>query len=275
MKKISKFLAILIIWLFVSFFVIGAIFPVASINLASDHYFHYLYSIKKEEGNASINVMVTQTEEYNKSISRLTKIASLITQNFTDYWWIYQRDERFCRYNDSNGSIVFNWCSPLYGTPLYNIFEKNPDAYMYFADKIGNVTIRETNDLSFNPNWIAYQKAGGCQAISILFNETANRSGFVTRIVRSNGNSHMWNEVYFDGKWKYFDVQRYGEKNGSDPSYYGDTKNYSEDIYSLTRCGVYVLNWSDYGFGENITQLYDPDFLYPHGTYNSPGCSDP
>ena len=272
MRNNFKLLTSIAICLLISFFVCVAIFPVASVNLVSDQYFHILYSIKKDEGSTTINSIVTQTEQYNKSSLRLTKIASLITQNFTDYWWIYQHDERFCKYNDTSGNVSFNWCSPTYDTPLYNIFEKNPNVYTYVSDKKGHVTTHGTTDLSFNPYWIAYQKAGACQAISVLFNETANRSGFVTRIVRSNGNSHMWNEVYYDGKWKFFDVQRYGETNGSDSSYFGDTRNYSGDVYSLTRCGVYTLNWTDYGFGENITQAYDPDFLYPHGMYDSPGC---
>ena len=272
MKKSRFFLAVIIIWLFSFVFVSAALFPGDSVNIVTDHYYHFLYSIKKEEGNTTINNIVSETEVYNKSLFKLTKIASLITQNFTNYWWVYQHDERFCQYHDTNGDVSYGWCSPLYGTLFYDYFEKNPNAYRYVSNKIGNVTTQETNDLSFNANWIAYQKAGACQAISVLFNETANRSGFTSRVVRSNGISHMWNEVDFDGKWKYFDVQRFGETNGTDPSYYGDTKNYTSDIYNITRCGVYTLNWTDYRFDEEITELYDPDFKFPHGKYDSPGC---
>lgn len=255
--------------IFFSLLAFIAIFPIFTVNFATDQYYHFLYSIKKEEGNATINNIVTHTAQYDNSTQRLTKIADLITQNFTDYWWIYQRDERFCR--DSNGTA--DWCSPLFGTPLYNIFERNSHYYIYVVDKIGNVTTYKTNDLSFNPYWIAYQKAGACQAISVFFNETANRSGFITRVVRSSGIDHMWNEVYIGGTWKYFDIQRYGERTNNNSSYwFGDTKNYPADLENLTKCGVYVLNLSDGGFGEDITQSYDPNFLYPHGKYNSPGC---
>ena len=85
----------------------------------------------------------------------------------------------------------------------------------------------------------------------------------------------MWNEVNIDGNWKFFDAQRYGERSNNDPSYwYGVTKNYTTDICDITRCGVYTLNLSknNGGFGDDITQEYDPNFTYPHGTYDSPGC---
>jgi hypothetical protein len=271
-NKVLNFFLLFFISLFFGLILIIFLFPTPSVNFVTDRYYHYLYSNHKEDGNATINSIVIQTDKYNKSPLRLTKIADLITQNFTDYWWSYQHEERFCRYSDTDGNVVWNWCSPLFGTPIYSFFDKNPNVYTYVVDKIGNVTVRETNDLGFNPYWIAYQKAGNCQAISILFNETANRSGFITRVVRSKGIDHMWNEVYIDGNWKYFDVQRYGENRGNDSSYYGDRINFPANLYNLTRCGVYTLNWSDYGFGEEITQYYDPNFSYPHGRFNSSGC---
>jgi len=270
--KVSKFVIFFLCSLLVGIILIVIVFPTPSVNFVTDKYYHHLYEINKEEGNATINDIVSETRQYENSSYRLIKIAEMITNNFTDYWWTRQSEERFCRYNDNNGSVFFQWCSPLFGTALYGLFNTNPNAYTYVVDKIGNVTVRETNDLSFNPYWIAYQKAGACQAISVLFNETANRSGFVTRVVRSSGIEHMWNEVYIDGDWKYFDIQKYGGDHGYDSSYYGDRMNYTEDLYNLTRCGVYTLNWSDYGFGEEITQSYDPNFSFPHGKYNSPRC---
>ncbi len=278
MKKISKILAICIpLFIVVCICLCLSIEPISlsTVNIVSDQYYHFLFLLNKKKGNSTINSIVTQTEKYDNSPLRLTKIADLITQNFSDSWWSYQNSQRFCEYNNTNGDVIWNWCSPLYGTPLYDLFDKNPGYYDYVADKIGNVTLQETNDLSFNPEWIAYQEAGNCQAISVLFNETANRSGFVTRVVRSNGLNHMWNEVNIDGNWKFFDAQRYGERSNNDPSYwYGDTKNYTTDIYDITRCGVYTLNLSknNGGFGDDITQEYDPNFTYLHGTYDSPGC---
>lgn len=146
MKTRSTFFLILFACFFLFIIVSVVTRPVASVNFATDHYYHFLYSIKKEDGNSTINSIVSQTEEYNKSPQRLTKIAVLISQNFSDYWWVYQREERFCQYNYTNGTIFYGWCSPLYGTPFYNFFEKNPNAYRYVSNKIGNVTIRETND---------------------------------------------------------------------------------------------------------------------------------
>ena len=176
MKKISKILAICIpLFIVVCIFLCLSIEPISlsTVNIVSDQYYHFLFLLNKEKGNSTINSIVTQTEKYDNSPLRLTKIADLITQNFSDSWWSYQNSQRFCEYNNTNGDVIWNWCSPLYGTPLYDLFDKNPGYYDYVADKIGNVTLQETNDLSFNPEWIAYQEAGNCQAISVLFNETA------------------------------------------------------------------------------------------------------
>lgn len=268
MKKSRKLLLIIVVIIIFLGFVV-AILPIPSINYSTNIYYHLVYSINKDEGNATINDIVSQTANYNTSPSRLTKIADIITQNFTDYWWVNQRNDRMCKYTNMDGTLGWNWCSPLYGTLLYGLFDSNPNYYDYVVDKIGNVTTRVTNDLSFDPVWIAYQKAGNCQAIAVFFNETASRSGFVTRIVRSKGIDHMWNEVEINGSWKFFDVQRYGEKSSNEMSYwFGDTINYSRDC-NLTKYGVYVLNSTDYGYGDIITQSYDPENLCPHGTINS------
>lgn len=231
------------------------------VNYTTNTYYHFIYSIKKEEGNATINNMVTQTQNYNTSTERLTKIAFLITQNFTDYWWPYQRSDRFCYI--LNRDPAYNWCNPLYGTPFYEFSNKDPRYYIYLKDKLGNVTIQQTNDLSNNPEWIAYQKAGDCQAISVLFNETANRSGFVSRTVRFQGFDHMWNEVNINGSWKVFDIQQFGQDNGTnitDLTYWNaNPKIFAESYYNSPNLGVYTLNLTDDGFGENLTQSYYPE----------------
>jgi len=223
-----------------------------------DQYYHLVYSLHKEDGNNSINSIVLQTQNYNQSPIRVTKIASLITQNFSNSWWSYQWEERFCPYQ--NSSIPYDWCSPYYGTLLYIIYDEKFD-YPYRLNKLGNVTLYITNDLSINPEWIAYQKGGNCQAISVLFNETVNRSGFVSRTVRSNEYDHMWNEIQINGSWKVFDIQEFGYNNGSNvtdsPYWNADPKEYSK-FKGKTNFSVYALNLTNInnGFGKDITLLY-------------------
>ncbi len=224
-----------------------------------DPYYHVVYSLNKENGNNTINNIVSQTQKYDNSPVRLSKIALLISQNFSNSWWPYQWEERFCPYQNSS---TYGWCSPYYGTPLYKIYDENKMKYPYLVNKLGNVTAYVTNDLSVNPEWIAYQKGGNCQAISILFNETVNRSGFVSRAVRSKGYDHVWNEIEINGSWKVFDIQQFGYSNGTvitDSPYWNvDPKNYSKFI-GQTNFSVYTFNLTDYGFGENITSSYFPE----------------
>lgn len=221
-----------------------------------DPYYHAIYSIKKEEGNNTINSIVYQTERFGKSTGRLTKIASLITQNFSDSWWSYQWEDRFCVYQ--NSSSPYGWCSPYYGTPLYFFYNENI-GYPYLVTKKGNVTAYVTNDLSVSPEWIAYQKGGNCQAISIFFNETVNRSGFISRVVRSKGYNHVWNEIEINGSWRVFDVQQFGSNNGTGlnnaPYWNAEPKEYSIFLHqeNLT---FFTFNLTDAGFGENISYLY-------------------
>lgn len=221
-----------------------------------DPYYHTIYSLKKEEGNNTINSIVYQTQNYGKSTDRLTKIASLITQNFSDSWWSYQWEERFCVYQNSSPS--YGWCSPYYGTPLY-LFNNENKGYPYLVTKKGTVTAYVTNDLSISPEWIAYQKGGNCQAISIFFNETVNRSGYISRVVRSKGYDHVWNEIEINGSWRVFDIQQFGYDNGSAinnvPFWNADPKEYSRFL-GQKNITIFTFNLSDAGFGENISRLY-------------------
>ena len=259
LRIIAK-IEIILILLFLFLLIICLIQPFF-VNYTTDAYYHIIFSMKKEEGNATINEIVTQTQNYNNSSEKLTKIGFLITQNFTDFWWPYQWNARFCYIPDRDPK--YNWCNPLYGTPFYELSNKDPGYYIYLVDKLGNVTIRQTNDLSNNPEWIAYQKAGDCQAISVLFNETANRSGFISRIVRFKGFDHMWNEMMINGSWRVFDIQQFGQVNGTnwtDLTYWdANPAIYANTYFNDSDLQVFTLNLTDNGFGDNLTDYYYPN----------------
>jgi hypothetical protein len=245
-----------------------------SVYLNQDIYYHFLYSFKKEEGNKTINEIVENSRYYDKTQERLNVIASMITENFTDPYFPSQRNTKyFCHYG-VEGNDTWGWCSP----PILDLLNNNPYSHTYAIDKAGRSRTMVTNDLSFDPYWIAYQKTGACQELSVFFNTTANRSGFLTRIVHANGISHWWNEVNFNGEWYYFDTQNYGIKQGESDSrqWFGNRSDYT--VYSgydrcdITRCGVYVFNGQPDPYGEDITNAYDPNGECPHGTWDSNGC---
>jgi hypothetical protein len=222
------------------------------------------------EGNSTINKIVNDTAQYHTDPTRLLKIADAISNNFTDMYWPTQWNESFCY--DTN-SDQWTWCPPFGG-----IFGNNPRSYGYVFDRQDRVKTLLSTDLNYDPKWIAYQKTGACEAISVFFNETANRSGFVSRIVRSDGAKHFWNEVLINGEWKYYDIQRYGQvENTSDSTFwFGNRSEYGEksgfDRCVLTKCGVYVFDLQNSGYGENITQYYDPMNECPHGTHFTNDC---
>jgi hypothetical protein len=223
------------------------------VNYVEDKHYHQLFSSVKEEGNATINNIVNQTQIYNTSPIRLNKIATLITQNFSDPFWSYQQ-ERFCYYPSNQ---AYYYCNPWYETPLYNLFDKNPTIYLYIVDKQGRVKIQGTNDLTNSPEWIAYQKTGTCQPISVLFNETVNRSGFVSQVVTAKGTDHAWDEIQINGSWKVFDVQDFGSDNGSVKSYYwnANPRDYYK-TFNNSNLTVFTLDFQTNNYGEDVTQLY-------------------
>ena len=259
------------------------LFVVASIGslvyfFEMDGYYHITFFITKEKGNQTINNLVAATAKYENNSQRLNQIANLITDDFTDMFWESEKnDQYFCHYLE-NGKDVWAWCPPLYG-----ILGSDPHNYAYTLDKRGRVRVMVNNDLAFDPYWVAYQKTGACQAISIFFNETANRSGFVSRVVRSDGaygnGGHMWDEVLIGGEWKYFDVQKYGEvkyrkynfSNDDSPVWFGNRSDFGINtgagLCDTTERGVYVLNLTNYGYGENITSFYDQLNECPHGLH--------
>ncbi len=225
-----------------------------------DRYYHSQYSLIEIEGNNTINNIVTETSQYGTNSTRLIKITEKITENFTDSYWDFQKNENyFCQYPPDEDP-KWTWCSPFGG-----IFGNDPHSYWYVFDKKGHArtTTQGFIDLTYDPKWIAYQKTGACESLSIFFNETANRSGFVSRIVTSKSANHTWNEVMINGEWKYYDIQRYGQvKNTNESSFWFGNRSdfgYNSDFThsQLTKSGIYVFNLQNFSPGEEITQFYE------------------
>lgn len=219
---------------------------VVLINVGLNEHYHSQLSLIKNEGNRTINNMVDDTIPYGKDPKRLNIFADVIADNFTDIYWPSQQNENFfCYYQNNKGNGEWTWCAPFNG-----FFGSNPRAYGYIKDKKGRVRSILPNDLTYSPEWIAYQKTGACEALSILFNETANRSGFISRIVCSKNEKvgHFWNEVMINNEWKYFDVQRYGQVKNTDESSFwsGNRSDYGKKSgfsYSeLTQDGIFIFD---------------------------------
>jgi hypothetical protein len=196
-----------------------------------------------DAGKLEIDIIVNKTSYLGKESKRLTLIADMITSDFTDPYWPHQQDENhFCYYPDDE-KMPYNYCR-LQGQNNLKSLGSDHDKYnnTYLFDKKGRVRQLHVNTgmiaLNIDPYWIAFQKTGACQELSVLFNKTANESGFVTRIVYSDGNSHFWNEVNIDGEWKFFDVQRYGMNDTNDSSkWFGNTSDYA-DAYPWPLCNM-------------------------------------
>lgn len=242
--------------------------------LITDEYHSFMLSLNKEEANSTIEKFVNNTEKYGKNSDRLTQLADNIIEDFTDpYFLNQQNDEIFCHYI-VEGKDTWGWCAP----PLISYFKKDPFANKFAFDKSGRARAMVTSELSFDPYWVAYQRTGACQELSVIFNETANRAGFTVRIVHADGIGHWWNEVFIDGEWKYFDTQNYGiEENKTNTEFwFGNRSEYSNNSgfnrCNLTKCGVYVFNCFESPYGELITDAYDPMGDCIHGIYDSIEC---
>lgn len=228
-----------------------------------------------DAGKMEIYRIVDETSYLGKDPKRLALIADNITSDFTDPYWKRQWDENtFCYYPDDE-KMPYNYCR-LKGQNNLKSLGRNDDEYnnTYLFDKRGrvrqNIANKKTGMVALNidPYWIAFQKTGACQELSVLFNKTANESGFVTRIVYSDGNSHFWNEVNIDGEWKFFDVQRYGMNDTKDSlKWFGNTSDYAyaypwplcNMINNGSKPGIFVCDMELNCNVENRNEAYDPN----------------
>lgn len=223
-----------------------------------------------DAGKEKIDKIVNKTSPLGKDPTRLSQIASLITSDFTDPNWAYQmNDDFFCYY--PNGNPPYNYCLIGINEKLSKLEGQSYSNVSIVSDKLGHIRQGYGTDLSADPYWIAFQKTGECQELSVFFNKVTNESGFVTRTVSANGTRHIWNEVFVDGDWKYFDVQKYGEVRGEgNPSqWFGNRSNYSINtnfsLDGIVEWGVCVHDWQKNADIEDVTLAYDPTNRSTHG----------
>jgi hypothetical protein len=223
-----------------------------------------------DAGKREIDKIVNKTSYLGKDPKRLTLIADIITSDFTNPYWPHQNETDFCYYPDDQ--MHYNYCRLHGQNNLTSLGKKDDPKNTYLFDKRGRVRqIRNSSSmvaLNKDPYWIAFQKTGECQELSVLFNKTANEAGFVPRIIYSEGIRHHWNEINIDGEWKFFDVQRYGMMDTNDSSkWFGNTSHYA-NAYPWPLCyminkgskpGIFVYDLEHESNLENRNEAYDPN----------------
>ena len=225
-------------------------------------------------GKDRIASIVNNTSSMGQDPQRLSQIAQLITQDFTDPNWPNQtKDDRiFCYY--PNSSHQYDYCQINGPENLAPYLDNNYTDRIFVSDKLGHIR-QECGSLGYDPYLIAYQKTGDCQELAYFFKEVANESGFETRVVQADKTGlHDWDEVNISGEWKFFDPQRYGEFNGTGDSsrWFGNRSDYTNsDVsgFSLTQIiggGVCVLDDQRNSI-QDITISYDPNNTTPHGKW--------
>lgn len=273
----DKVRAFIILFFFSTGFLLGLfvgytlLYPQKSDMQKIDESYHAIYhNFIRNAGKERIENIVNLTSPYGKNSTRLIKIASAITEEFTDPNWAYQmNDEFFCNY--PNWDQPYTYCLIGSDDKIQTLKNQSLKNITFVSDKKGHIRQGFGTDLSTDPYWIAFQKTGECQELSVLFNAVAHESGFETRIVGANGTAHIWNEVQIEGSWKFFDVQRYGEVKGQgDPSqWFGERSEYSKntgfDLEKITLWGVCVHDYQKNIDIEDVTIYYDPDLTFPHG----------
>jgi hypothetical protein len=223
-------------------------------------------------GKERITSIVNNTSSMGQDPERLSQMAHLITQDFTDPNWPYQWNTSFYYYPNSPHSYDYRLINGTENLAPY--LDKNLTDLIFVSDKLGHIR-QECGSLGYDPYWIAYQKTGDCQELAYFFKKVANESGFETRVVQADKTGlHLWNEVNVNREWKFFDLQRYGEFNGTGDSsrwfgYRSDYANPNVSGFSLTQIiggGVCVLDDQRNPI-QDVTLNYDPNNTTPHGKW--------
>jgi len=208
-------------------------------NSAIDEFFTLKYSDTiSEEGRAEIERIINSATSKENETEALRTIAQSITSNFTNPWW-------------DNGTHF--WANQLGGPLDFNHAYFSGVKYGYGYDKYGNLRALANTQFHNNANWIAYMRTGACQELAVLFNETANATGFTTRVVWNPTQDHVWTEVKINGTWIYADPDCYHNKG--DMKWLGETRDYCTNCINFNReSKIYVFPSTD--MKDDITDSY-------------------
>ena len=178
------------------------LYTLPSSSETSDVAYTHLFEISNKTtiytaGTNEINSIIVESSAIGNDSQRLNKITGLLTDNYND--------------------------------KIIGYYPYLPNSKRYWYDEYGHIRVISTVDdqnsyiatvnheLEFDQNWLIYQKFGACRELSVIFKHIANKSGFVSRIVRTGndndsfgtGATHWWNEIELNGVNKSFDVQWY------------------------------------------------------------------
>ncbi len=216
-------------------------------NQKMDTAIQFLLPAIHDAGQMRINQIVNQTSDLGQNSTRLNAMAELIKNDFT---------------------------SPDWNNAIYT--QMSPTGSSYLVDARGrirqNIRDNDTFDLSTIPDWVAFERTGRCEEMSVLFYAVATKAGFNMHVVGAAGIGHWWNEVEINNDWKYFDLQRYGEVNGvgDQSQWFGNRSNFSKNvgypIDNLTKSGICVHDLQENADIEDITNAYDPLNTSMHGS---------
>ncbi|WP_319643406.1 transglutaminase domain-containing protein [Methanovulcanius yangii] len=138
--------------------------------------------------------------------------------------------------------------------------QKNHYNFIIF-DYYGNISFKETNPRfrsiisSSDPYRAVYYNIGACYELALIFNETASKAGFTSRIVFTNCEDHFWNEVFLNDSWIHVDPTLFYH-------YYRDGDDYENSWFNNPE--IYNdLSWYNgysqilvYGSNEVVSQNY-------------------
>jgi len=130
--------------------------------------------------------------ELNKS-----KLQDIADELFLDNYSDYQKTLKVLEWFDEDNHNIFN---------QYHLWEKGIkglDIYRTTQFKLFNVEpyIGIRNFFDSASLWILTSKYGHCGEYGLLFRDIADACGLNVRLIRCNGENHVWNEVLINGSW--------------------------------------------------------------------------
>ena len=147
----------------------------------------------KAQSGAEIENFVGTLDQNCSSYEKIEKIMDFVV---LDYYQTYGKEPTF-------------HLDPLWiRFPVYGDLTKNRSVKPH----IRPLSLLFCED----PYLIAYYKTGACGALAVLFNKTATEAGYNSRIVGTQAEDHVWNEVYLDNQWVHVDPTLYYHSSKGD-----------------------------------------------------------